>query len=417
MGFTAEQHRQRRTMQKYGRNATNKFVRTAAFRACDYTPSGELHEFSCEADVLAFETARYQDGTGYKVKFWNRPRATVAAEQLALEATVVHAVADDGNETRVQLSMVEEGIHTRMDAIVDAMASTPAHCSEPPKGQAGDLELMARLQKMCKVRRMNSLLKEHGIQHEVGLKVADKAALLVQKVPRDRLLEILANPQLTATPKSAPRTSRGSASSVGPVAPPSKRARGAQASDARNRSLTEFFGRLAPAPSDAEASRQQAEGRQQAEPHEAQSAAGAADQDADDAEWEEACAHALEDLDAREVLKKEADAEEAAEDEDILNMTTEEKAISAKSVSRTAADSEEETAGDEMLAEPPRKKCRVLKECRMGLPTQVGIDAIFNVASRSANHLTPAPSDAQPSRQQAHPLSKIFVGPSVIMGQ
>jgi len=147
------------------------------------------------------------------------------------------------------------------------------------------------------------------------------------------------------------------------------------------------------------------------------SAAGAADQDADDAEWEEACAHALEDLDAREVLKKEADAEEAAEDEDILNMTTEEKAISAKSVSRTAADSEEETAGDEMLAEPPRKKCRVLKECRMGLPTQVGIDAIFNVASRSANHLTPAPSDAQPSRQQAHPLSKIFVGPSVIMGQ
>ena len=75
-----------------------------------------------------------------------------------------------------------------------------------------------------------------------------------------------------------------------------------------------------------------------------------------------------EDLDAQKVLKEAADAEESAEDEDILNMcaTTEEKAISAKSVSRTAADSEEETAGDEMLAgnemlaavfgEPEKKK-------------------------------------------------------------
>ena len=157
------------------------------------------------------------------------------------------------------------------------------------------------------------------------------------------------------------------------------------------------------APSDAQASRQQADS--QAEPREAH-----------DAELEEAEA----DLDAQEVLKEEADAAEAAENEAILNMTTEETAtaahepraaLSSKSVSRTAADSEEDAA------EPPRKKCRVLKECRMGLPTQVGIDAIFNVASRSANHLTPAPSDAQPSRQQAHPLSKIFVGPSVIMGQ
>ena len=387
MGFTAEQHRQRRTMQKYGRNAANKFVRTAAFRECDYTEAGELHEFVTEADVLAFETARYEDGTGYKVKFWNRPRATVAAEQLALEATVVHAVADDGNETRVQLSMVEEGIHTRMDAIVAAMASTPAHCSEPPKGQAGDLELMARLQKMCKVRRMNSLLKEHDIHYEVGLKVADKAALLVQKLPRDRLLEILANPQLTATPKSAPSSSRSSASASVSVARACKK-RSAPTSGARNMSLTELLpaadhgGALA-APSDAHS--QQADS--QAEPHEAH-----------DSELEEA----EDDLDAQEVLKEEADAAEAAENEAILDMDLEEMdtaydheraAPNAKSVSRSAADSEDD------VAVPPRKKCRV-KECRMGLPTQAGIDAIFNVTSRSA-HLTPAPSDALVSSQQA----------------
>ena len=404
MVFTVEQHRQRRQMQKYGRNAANQFVRIAAFRACDYTPAGELNQFQCEADVFAFETARWEDGTGSSVRFSSRPRATVPAEQLAMEA-VGNVVAEDGNETRVQLSVVEEGIHARIDAMSSRLDRVLDH-SEPPPSQSDDLELMARLQKLCKVRRMNSLLNEHSIKHEVGLKVADKAALLVQKVPRDRLLEILANPQLTATPKSAPRTSRGSASSVGPVAREPKRKRGAQASGARNMSLTELFGQSAAeppraalaAPSDAQASRQQADS--QAEPREAH-----------DAELEEACTRALEDLDAQEVLKEEADAAEAAENEAILNMTIEETAISAKSVSRTAADSEEEAA------EPPRKKCRVLKECRMGLPTQVGIDAIFNVASRSANHLTPAPSDAEASRQQAHPLSKIFVGPSVIMGQ
>ena len=71
--------------------------------------------------------------------------------------------------------------------------------------------------------------------------------------------------------------------------------------------------------------------------------------DTDDAEWEEVCAQAEEDLDAQGVLKAAADAEEAAEDEDILNMTPEEQA-NPKSVSRTAADSEEETCGDAMIA-------------------------------------------------------------------
>jgi len=401
MAFTVEQHRQRRQMQKYGRNAANMFVRTASFRACDYTPAGELREFATEADVFAFETARWEDGTGSSVRFSSMPRATVPAEQLAMEV-VGNAVAEDGNETRVPLSVVEEGIHTRIDAMSSRLDRV-LDCAEPPPSQAGDLQVMARLQKLCKVGRMNSLLKEHDIHYEVGLKVADKAALLVQKLPRDRLLEILANPQLTATPKSAPSSSRSSASASVSVARVCKK-RSAPTSGARNMSLTELLpaadherAALA-APSDAQASRQQADS--QAEPREAH-----------DAEWDEACTRALDDLDAQEVLKEEADAAEAAENEAILNMTIEETAISAKSVSRTAADSEEDAA------EPPRKKCRVLKECRMGLPTQVGIDAIFNVASRSANHLTPAPSDAQPSRQQAHPLSKIFVGPSVIMGQ
>ena len=92
----------------------------------------------------------------------------------------------------------------------------------------------------------------------------------------------------------------------------------------------------------------------------------------------------MDDLDAQEVLKEEADAAEAAENEAILDMDLEETdaaydheraAPNAKSVSRTAADSEDDVSR-------PRKKRRV-KECRMVLPTQAGIDAIFNVASSS----------------------------------
>ena len=62
MVFTAEQFRQRRALQKYGRNAADKLVRASAFRECDYTEAGQLREFVTEAEVLAFEAARYEDG-------------------------------------------------------------------------------------------------------------------------------------------------------------------------------------------------------------------------------------------------------------------------------------------------------------------------------------------------------------------
>ena len=129
----------------------------------------------------------------------------------------------------------------------------------------------------------------------------------------------------------------------------------------------------------------------------AASAAGAAD--ADDAEWEEVCAQAEEDLDAQGVLKAAADAEEAAEDEDILNMTTAEQAINAKSVSRTAADSEEETCGDDLLAavfgEPDRKRRKGKKSKRNGAPCEdivTGYHDILNYtkpASRATSSSAP----------------------------
>ena len=80
MVLNAEQHRQRRALQKYARNAAGKLVRAAAFRACDYTEAGLLREFSTEDAVLTFELDCYNDGSGYQVRFSSKPRATVPQE-------------------------------------------------------------------------------------------------------------------------------------------------------------------------------------------------------------------------------------------------------------------------------------------------------------------------------------------------
>ena len=198
--LTAEQFRRRRALQKYGRNAAGNLVRTAAFRACDYTDAGALREFATEDEMLAFEAERYNDGSGHRVRFSSVPNATVPQEQAALHAAVQHAVAEDGNETRVQLAGVEEGLHAHLDDIsqrLDALQShsqaptTPAaHCVRSPT-TPGDTQLMARVQKSFKVARMNAILKECRVKHRPGLKMADKAALIVEAVPRDRLMEFL----------------------------------------------------------------------------------------------------------------------------------------------------------------------------------------------------------------------------------
>ena len=76
MVLTAEQFRRRRALQKYGRNAAGNLVRTAAFRACDYTDAGALREFATEDEMLAFEAERYNDGSGHRVRFSSVPMST-----------------------------------------------------------------------------------------------------------------------------------------------------------------------------------------------------------------------------------------------------------------------------------------------------------------------------------------------------
>ena len=206
--LNAEQHRQRRALQKYARNAAGKLVRAAAFRACDYTEAGLLREFVDEDAVLAFELDRYNDGSGYHVRFSSKPRATVPQEQLALQAALEQAVEEDGNQTRLQLTSVEEGLHARLDDIsqrVDALGQ-----QNPPATSAlaapGDLQLMARVQKSFKVARMNAILEECSVERPPGMKMADKAALIVEKVPRDRLLNFLEVPDEGAPATKMART-------------------------------------------------------------------------------------------------------------------------------------------------------------------------------------------------------------------
>ena len=57
-----------------------------------------------------------------------------------------------------------------------------------------------------KVARMNAILKECDVERQPGLKMADKAALIVEKVPRDRLLNFLENPAEDAPAKKKSRT-------------------------------------------------------------------------------------------------------------------------------------------------------------------------------------------------------------------
>ena len=85
---------------------------------------------------------------------------------------------------------------------------------------------MARVYKSCNVERMGAILREFCSDRLVGLKKEDKAALIVEKVPRARLMEILAG---GAQEPVAKRAKRGSVQAASNVAP------------RPNRTLAEFF--------------------------------------------------------------------------------------------------------------------------------------------------------------------------------
>ena len=116
-------------------------------------------------------------------------------------------MAEDGNETRVQMASFEEGVHARLDDIsrqVEALR-TQGQAAPPAQTAPGDTQLMARVQKSFKVSRMNAILKECNVARRPGLRMADKAALIVEEVPRGRLVEFLESAREEAPPAKKAR--------------------------------------------------------------------------------------------------------------------------------------------------------------------------------------------------------------------
>ena len=70
---------------------------------------------------------------------------TVPKEQLALEDSITHAVAKDGNETRVQLQSVEEGVHERHDEHQAVLREIRAYQLQQDKEQSAILKKKAAL--------------------------------------------------------------------------------------------------------------------------------------------------------------------------------------------------------------------------------------------------------------------------------
>ena len=193
MPLSAEGKRTRRVLARYAQNAAGCYVRVSAFRECDYRDDGSPREFPTEADVLTFEAERYKDGTGNRVKFWSAPRASVPEGQRALHDNLAQAVQAEGNAVCAQLEAAEEGLHERLDEMGARLERLLAyHEREPPPAPPDDLQLMARLSHRVLVRSMDTLLAEHsGARPPRGLTKGEKAALLIEQLPREKISRLL----------------------------------------------------------------------------------------------------------------------------------------------------------------------------------------------------------------------------------
>ena len=119
-------------------------MRKQAWRQCDYAPDGRLKEYDTEEAFLEFEEDRRQQGPS-QAKYESNPRATVPTEQLALESAIAHAVANDGNETRVQLASVEDGMHERFDGLDDKFEALRREMQQNLQARPDQLQMMVEL--------------------------------------------------------------------------------------------------------------------------------------------------------------------------------------------------------------------------------------------------------------------------------
>ena len=115
-------------------------------------------------------------------------------DQRALHNNLAQAVQAEGNAVCGQLEATENGLHDRMDDMGARLERLlEYHEREPPPAPPDDLQLMARLsQKRILVRSMDALLAEHsGARPPRGLTKGEKAAQLVQQLPREKVRRLL----------------------------------------------------------------------------------------------------------------------------------------------------------------------------------------------------------------------------------
>ena len=140
--------RKRTCKDRYGKNAAGKWVRKSAFREIDYDPDApdKLREFNTFDDAFAFDEERRLDGTGGRhAKPYPKAKDSVPKEQLALEKAITHVIAADGNETRVQLQRVEEGLHERHDEGQALLQEIRAHQLQESQEQKHILDKKEKL--------------------------------------------------------------------------------------------------------------------------------------------------------------------------------------------------------------------------------------------------------------------------------
>ena len=192
---TAEAQRTRRVAANYGRNASDKWVRKKAWRDCDYI-DGFLREFETEDAFLKFEEER-REGGSYQAHYDKKPRMTVPDAQLALDESMKNAIEADGNETRVQIHNMEEGLHSRLEELETSLADQVGNSGEV-------VALVGELSKE-KVGILNELLKKANVQ-QVGRTKVDKIRVLLAKLPESEVRTLLgevkaAAPQTVSTRK------------------------------------------------------------------------------------------------------------------------------------------------------------------------------------------------------------------------
>ena len=208
--------RERVCKTRYGENAAGKWVRRSAFREVDYAPDDptKLREFATFAEAFAFDEACRADGTGGRsAKYAAQPKSSVPEEQRAVCTAIADALKEDGNETRVQLASVEDGVHERFDVLggqVEALAREVQQNMQPRPDQ---LQMMVELSApSVSVSTLNAMLMKAQIMCK-GLKV-QKAKCLVEKLPVHKLQKLLAeamnppaDPEATDTRSSTAGTS------------------------------------------------------------------------------------------------------------------------------------------------------------------------------------------------------------------